>query len=71
MIILWLQTRVLLMLSLHGKKDNIFDEFTILAHGNKKYLLEIKESLLIKHNQPVLNKSMDLSKNLLLIRHLR
>ena len=24
-----------------------FDEFTILAYGNEKYLLEIKESLLI------------------------
>ena len=31
-----------------------FDEFTILAHGNKKYLLGIKESLLIKRDQPVL-----------------
>ena len=29
----------------------------IFAHGNKKYLLEIKESLLIKCNQPVLNKN--------------
>ena len=28
-----------------------FEEFTILAHGNKKYLLEIKESLLIKRDQ--------------------
>ena len=35
-----------------------FDEFTILAHGNKKYLLEIKEILLIKCNQPVLNKNI-------------
>ena len=35
-----------------------FDEFTILAHGNKKYLLEIKESLLIKRDQPVLNKNI-------------
>ena len=35
-----------------------FDEFTILAHGNKKYLLEIKESILIKRNQPVLNKNI-------------
>ena len=35
-----------------------FDEFTILAHGNKKYFLEIKESLLIKHDQPVLNKNI-------------
>ena len=35
-----------------------FDEFTILAHGYKTYLLEIKESLLIKRNQPVLNKNI-------------
>ena len=35
-----------------------FDEFTILAHWNKKYLLEIKESLLIKRNQSVLNKNI-------------
>ena len=35
-----------------------FEDFTILAHGNKKYLLEIKESLLIKHDQPVLNKTL-------------
>ena len=34
-----------------------FDEFTILAHGNKEYLLETKESLLIKHDQTVLNKN--------------
>ena len=31
-----------------------FHEFTITAHGNKKYLIKIKESLLIKLNQPVL-----------------
>ena len=35
------------------------DEFTILAHGNKTYLLEIKESLLIKRDQPVLNKNIN------------
>ena len=33
-----------------------FDEFTILAHGDKKYLLEINEIILIKRDQPVLNK---------------
>ena len=27
--------------------DNTLDEFTILAHRNKKYLIEIKDSLLI------------------------
>ena len=35
-----------------------FDEFTILARGNKKYLLKIKESLLIKRDQRVLNKNI-------------
>ena len=35
----------------------IFDEFTILAHGNKKYPLEIKEGFLIKCDQPVSNKN--------------
>ena len=35
-----------------------FDEFTILVHWNKNYLLEIKESLFIKQDQPVLNKSI-------------
>ena len=33
-----------------------FDEFTILAHGDKKHLLEINEIILIKRDQPVLNK---------------
>ena len=37
--------------------NNPFDEFTILAQGNKKCLLEIKESLSIKRDQPVLNKT--------------
>ena len=35
-----------------------FDESTILAHENEKYLFEIKESLLIKHDQPALNKNI-------------
>ena len=35
-----------------------YDEFTILAHGNKKYLLEIKESLLVKPDQSILNKNI-------------
>ena len=36
-----------------------FDECTILAHGKKKYLLEVKESLLIKRDrdQLVLSKN--------------
>ena len=41
------------------KHDNnpSFDEFIILAHRNEKYLLEIKESLLLKHVQPILHKN--------------
>ena len=35
-----------------------FDAFTILAHGNKNNLLGIKERLLIKRNQPGLNKNI-------------
>ena len=35
-----------------------FDDFTILTHGNNKFLLEIKESLLIKLIKPELNKNI-------------
>ena len=35
-----------------------FDEFSILAHGNNKFVLEIKESLLIKRDKPVSNKNI-------------
>ena len=35
-----------------------FDDFTILAFGHHKYILEIKESLLIKCDRPVLNKNI-------------
>ena len=38
--------------------DPSFDDFTILAHGTNKFLLEIKESLLIKRDKPELNKSI-------------
>ena len=34
------------------------DEFTILANGNKTYLLQVKESLLVKWDQRVLNKNI-------------
>ena len=42
------------------ERDNnpFFDEFTILARRNKNYLLEIKDSLLIKCDQPVLKKNI-------------
>ena len=35
-----------------------FDDFTILAHGSNKTLLEIKESLLIKLNKLELSKNI-------------
>ena len=35
-----------------------FDKFSILAHGNSRFVLEIKESLLIKQDKPVLNKNI-------------
>ena len=31
-----------------------FDEFTILANGNNKFVVEIKESLLFKRDRPIL-----------------
>ena len=43
---------------LQGVNNPSFDEFTILVHGKRKYLLEIKEILLIKRDQPVLNKNI-------------
>ena len=38
------------------------DEFSILTYGNHKYILEIKESLLIKCDRPVLNKNISSAK---------
>ena len=38
--------------------DPSFDYFTILVHGTNKFLLEIKESLLIKRDKPELNKNI-------------
>ena len=32
--------------------------FTILAQGTNKFLLEIKENLLIKRDKPILNKNI-------------
>ena len=34
-----------------------FDNFSVLAYENKKYLLEIKESLLIMRDKPSLNRN--------------
>ena len=39
-----------------------FDELTILAYGHHKYILEIKENLLIKRDRPVLNKNISSAK---------
>ena len=36
-----------------------FDIFSILAHENKKHLLEIKESLLIMRDKPSLNRNIN------------
>ena len=36
-----------------------FDNFSILAHENKNYLLEIKESLIIMRDKPSLNRNIN------------
>ena len=36
----------------------LFDDFNILAHRTKKFLLEIKENLLIKRDKLILNKNI-------------
>ena len=36
-----------------------FDNFSVLAQENKKYLLEIKESLLIMRDKPSLNRNIN------------
>ena len=35
-----------------------FDNFSILVHENKKFLLKIKESLLIMRDKPSLNRNI-------------
>ena len=35
-----------------------FEEFTILAKGNNKFVLEIKGNLLIKRERHILNKNI-------------
>ena len=35
-----------------------FDNFNILVHENKKFLLKIKESLLIMRDKPSLNRNI-------------
>ena len=39
-----------------------FEEFTILTRGNNKFVLEIKESLLVKQDRPILNKNISSAK---------
>ena len=39
-----------------------FEEFTILTKGNNKFDREIKESLLIKRDRPILNKNISFAK---------
>ena len=43
---------------LFGNHDPSFDYFTIQAQGTNKFLLEIKESLSIKRDKPILNKNI-------------
>ena len=45
--------------------DPSFDDFTILTQGTIKFLLEIKESLLIKRDKPILNKNISFTPLLL------
>ena len=40
----------------------MFEEFTILVYGHHKYILEIKENLLIKRDRPVLNNNISSDK---------
>ena len=47
---------------LNCKNIPSFDEFTILVYGHHKYIFEIKESLLIKRDRPVLNKNISSAK---------
>ena len=44
-----------------------FEELTIFANGNNTFTLEIKESLLIKRDRPILNKNISSAKLIFLI----
>ena len=35
-----------------------FEDFSVLCHENKKYLLELKESLLIMRDRPPMNRNV-------------
>ena len=43
---------------LHCNYSPSFEYFNILTYENKKFLLEIKESLLIMRDKPLLNRSI-------------
>ena len=43
---------------LHCNYLTSFDNFSILAHENEKFLLKIKESLLIMRDKPSLNRNI-------------
>ena len=38
-----------------------FENFSVLGHENKKYLLEIKERLLIMRDKPSLNRDINVA----------
>ena len=44
---------------LHCNYLSSFDSFSILAHENKKFLLEIKETFLIMKDKPSLNRNIN------------
>ena len=44
---------------LHCNFSHSFDNFSVLAHENKKYLLEIKESLPIMRDRSSLNRNIN------------
>ena len=44
---------------LHCNFVPYFEKFSVLAHENKKYLLEMKESLLIMRDKPSLNRDIN------------
>ena len=46
---------------LHCNVLPLFDNFSVLAHENKKYLLEFKKSLLIMRDKPSLNRNTNSS----------
>ena len=43
---------------LHCSFLTSFDNFSVLAHEHKKYLMEIKEGLLIMRDKPSLNRNI-------------